>query len=403
MQVFSILRAVALCLAAALPAAGQEMSGLARLDPEASSIRDTGQGVTVTLSLSHPVPYRVFVLDDPPRLVLDAREIDAGVADPALLDRSDRVTAMRLGRFRAGWSRLVAELDGPYRIVSAVEETAPARISVILEPTDAADFAALAAAAPDPGWGLPPAVDLPQAKRRQTGTGPLIVALDPGHGGLDPGAEAAGMTEAELMLTFGRELAEVLRRTGMTVVMTREEDVFVPLARRIRIAREAGADVLLSLHADALAEGTAVGATIYRLDVGSPDAEAARVAERHDRDDLLAGIDLGGADDLIAAVLIDLARAETQPRADRLAEALVAAIDAADLRLHRKPIQSAAFSVLKAPDMPSLLLELGFLSSRRDRQRLTDADWRAKMQDAIRIALEAWAQADAAEAARIRR
>jgi len=117
----------------------------------------------------------------------------------------------------------------------------------------------------------------------------------------------------------------------------------------------------------------------------------------------LAGIDLGGADDLIASVLIELARAETQPRADRLAEALVAAMDEGGIRLHAKPIQAAAFSVLKAPDMPSLLLELGFLSSRRDRQRLTDAEWRGRMQEAIRIALEAWARADAVEAARVRR
>ena len=121
---------------------------------------------------------------------------------------------------------------------------------------------------------------------------------------------------------------------------------------------------------DSPASGTAVGTTIYRLDLDSPDAEAQRLAERHDRDDVLAGLDLGDADDLVAAVLVDLARAETEPRADRLAKTLVETIDAAGIRLHSKPIQSAAFSVLKAPDMPSLLIELGFLSSRRDRQRL---------------------------------
>lgn len=403
MQVLGLLRVALLWLVLGAPAMGQEMSALARLDPAQSSIRDAGQGISLDLGLSQPVPYRVFVLDDPPRLVLDAREIDYGGADPAALDLSDRVDALRVGRFREGWSRLVAELDGPYRIVTAVEETAPARIRVVLAPTSTADFAARAAAAPDPAWGLPQPVDLPPAKRRQRGEGPLIVALDPGHGGLDPGAEAAGLTEADLMLTFGRELAEILRRAGMQVVMTREEDVFVPLAQRIRIAREAEADVFLSLHADALASGVAVGATIYRLNLDSPDAQARQLAERHDRDDLLAGIDLGGADDLIASVLIELARAETQPRADRLAEALVAAMDEGGIRLHAKPIQAAAFSVLKAPDMPSLLLELGFLSSRRDRQRLTDAEWRGRMQEAIRIALEAWARADAVEAARVRR
>lgn len=393
--------AAGLALSAA-PGATQDLSALARLVPEGSAVVDAGAGVRIDLALSQPVPYRVFVLDDPPRLVLDSREIDFSTADATALNRSDRVQALRLGRFRPGWSRLVAVLDGPYRIVSAEERGTPAAIRVALEPATPAEFAAAVAAAPDPAWGLPAPVDLPPAKPRQTGAEPLIVALDPGHGGLDPGAEAMGLTEADLMLVFGRELAEVLRRAGMTVVMTREEDVFVPLAQRIRIAREAGADVFLSLHADALASGTAVGTTIYRLDLDSPDAEAQRLAERHDRDDVLAGLDLGDADDLVAAVLVDLARAETEPRADRLAKTLVETIDAAGIRLHSKPIQSAAFSVLKAPDMPSLLIELGFLSSRRDRQRLTDAEWRAGMQTAIRAALQAWARADAAEAARVR-
>jgi len=399
---FKGMAVAAACALSAAPGGAQDLSALARLVPEGSAVLDAGPGVRIDLALTQPVPYRVFVLDDPPRLVLDSREIDFSVADPARLDRSERVQALRLGRFRPGWSRLVAVLDGLYRIVSAEERGAPATIRVLLDPATEAEFAAAVAAAPDPAWGLPEPADLPPAKPRQTGAGPLIVALDPGHGGLDPGAEAKGLTEAELMLVFGRELAEVLRRAGMVVVMTREEDVFVPLAQRIRIAREAGADVFLSLHADALASGTAVGTTIYRLDLDSPDAEAQRLAERHDRDDVLAGLDLGDADDLVAAVLVDLARAETEPRADRLATTLVETIGAAGIRLHAKPIQAAAFSVLKAPDMPSLLIELGFLSSRRDRQRLTDPEWRAGMQAAIRAALQAWAQADAAEAARVR-
>lgn len=402
MQVWSFLRAGLLALSLAAPAAAEELSALARLDAGSSRLSDEGAGIALDLALSQPVPFRVFLLDDPPRLVLDAREIDFDAA-AATLDRSARVTGLRFGRFRPGWSRLVATLDGPYRIESAAESTAPARISVRLLPTAPAEFAAHAAAAPDPGWGLPDPVPVVPAQDRQRGEGPLTVALDPGHGGLDPGAEADGLTEADLMLTFARELAEVLRRTGMTVVMTREEDVFVPLAQRVRIAREARADVFLSLHADALAEGTAVGATIYRLDLTAPDAGAARLAERHDRDDLLAGLDAGAADALVATVLIELARAETQPRADRLADVLVETFRGDGIALHAKPIQSAAFSVLKAPDMPSLLLELGFLSSQRDRQRLTDAEWRAMTQAAIRDALETWARADAAEAARIRR
>jgi N-acetylmuramoyl-L-alanine amidase len=204
------------------------------------------------------------------------------------------------------------------------------------------------------------------------------------------------------MLRFARELADVLRRAGMTVVMTREEDVFVPLETRISVARAAGADVFLSLHADALAEGEATGATVYLLAQEASDAASERLAERHDRADLLAGIDLSGHDDQVAGVLMDLARTETEPRAARLAESLKTAITGAGLRMHRRPIQGASFSVLKAADIPSLLLEVGFLSSDKDRERLSDPAWRRTMQEAILSALQSWAVADAEEARLLR-
>jgi N-acetylmuramoyl-L-alanine amidase len=188
----------------------------------------------------------------------------------------------------------------------------------------------------------------------------------------------------------------------MDVLLTREEDTFVPLELRISVARAAGADLFLSLHADALAEGQATGATIYRLADEASDMASARLAERHDRADLLAGVDLEGQDDEIAGVLMDLARIETQPRADSLAAALVEAMTKAGVKMHRHPIQDAAFSVLKSPDIPSLLLEVGFLSSEADRKRLTDPVWRAMMQEAIRTGIAAWAVTDAAEARLLR-
>jgi N-acetylmuramoyl-L-alanine amidase len=162
-------------------------------------------------------------------------------------------------------------------------------------------------------------------------------------------------------------------------VMTREEDVFVPLETRSSIARAAGAHVFISLHADALEEGQAVGATIYTLSDDASDEAAQALAERHDRDDLLAGIDLSAQDDLVATVLMDMARTETAPRIDRLALALELAIKAANLKMHRHPRQQAGFSVLKSPDIPSVLIELGFLSSDRDLARLRDPDWRGAM------------------------
>lgn len=187
-----------------------------------------------------------------------------------------------------------------------------------------------------------------------------------------------------------------MRDGRFTVVMTRDEDTFVPLETRISLARAAGADVFLSLHADAIAEGEAVGATVYTLDEDATDEASATLAERHDRDDLLAGVDLSNQDDLVAQVLMDMARAETTPRTGRLAGALVAAMQKADLRMHRHPHQEAGFSVLKSPDIPSVLIELGFLSSARDLRRLTDPEWRARMAAAIRDGLLVWAAEDAA-------
>lgn len=270
-------------------------------------------------------------------------------------------------------------------------------VHILLRPATQAEFAAKAAEPEPPGWALPhPAALQPVPPR---GSGPLVVVLDPGHGGLDPGAEAGGQSEARLMMVFARELKELLLRDGgFKVILTREDDSFVPLEDRISIAHMAGAQVFLALHADALAEGEAVGATVYTLSDEATDKASATLAERHNRDDLLAGVDLSQQDDQVARVLMDMARAETQPRTARLAKALVAAITGADIRMHRHPHQEAAFAVLKSADIPSILLEVGFLSSASDLAHLEDPEWRATMARAILNGLKDWAAADAAAA-----
>lgn len=380
------------CLA--LPSRGQELSALARLDAGRSAVTAAAGGVELRLGLSQPVPWRLRLMDAPPRLVIDTREVDwTGVAGLAV---QAPVVAMRAGSFRPGWSRLVLELDGPQKIQRAemVTEGEP-RIELALVPTDAETFAAEAARPDLPEWAAPDPAQL--VAPLPEGNGPLVVVLDPGHGGIDPGAERDGLTEAELMLTFARELKEVLVRDGrFRVVMTRDEDVFVPLETRTSIAREAGADIFLSLHADALAEGDAQGATVYTLAEEASDEASAALAERHDRDDLLAGVDLSDQDDVVAEVLMDMARTETAPRTERLAAAMVAAIKAAEIRMHRRPQQTGGFSVLKSPDIPSVLLEVGFLSSERDARRLSDPAWRAQLAAALREALATWARDDAA-------
>lgn len=376
-------------------AQAQQLSALARLDPKVSHLADVPGGVDLVLGLSQPVPWRVRVLDAPPRLIMDFREVDWSGLE-AMPQKSALVSGMRAGVFRPGWSRLVLDLKHPMLVAEAGMVTKDATsVHLVLAPATEAAFAAKAAEPEPQGWALPkPAPLLPVAKR---GTGPLIVVLDPGHGGIDPGAERDGQSEAKLMMVFARELKEVLLRDGgFKVILTREDDTFVPLEQRISIAHMAGAQVFLALHADALAEGEAVGATVYTLSDEATDKASATLAERHNRDDLLAGVDLTHQDDVVATVLMDMARAETQPRTEKLADALVTAITAAKIRMHRHPHQEASFAVLKSADIPSILLEVGFLSSESDLEHLLDPDWRQTMARAIRDGLKAWAAADAA-------
>jgi N-acetylmuramoyl-L-alanine amidase len=218
----------------------------------------------------------------------------------------------------------------------------------------------------------------------------LRIVLDPGHGGIDPGAERDGQRESDLMLSFAQELRDVLVRAGgFDVVLTRNDDTFVPLETRISIARAVAADVFLSLHADAISEGQADGATVYTLADRASDEASLKLAERHDRADLLAGIDLSDQDDVIAAVLLDMARTETKPRTNRLADALVSRLQET-IEMHTRPRMEAGFSVLKSADVPSVLLEVGFLSSPKDRANLIDPVWRQKAAQAIRDALSTW-------------
>jgi N-acetylmuramoyl-L-alanine amidase len=383
---------VALCLPVA--ARAQDLSALARMDPAESYVRDVGQGVEILFSLSQPVPWRVRFRADPPRMVLDVREVDwAGVE--TVLEPSAHVTGLRAGVFRPGWSRLVMDLSGPMALSLAEMSTQnDTKLALRLDPTSAEAFAAAAAQPELPGWGMPNVTDLPKPPARIPGR--WIVVLDPGHGGIDPGAERGGQTEAELVLRFGREFKELLLRDGrFQVVMTRDSDHFVPLETRISIARAAEADLFLSLHADALSEGEAVGVTLYSLSDEASDSASAALAERHELDDLLAGVDLTAQDDMVASVLMNMARTETMPRIERLAEALEMAITGAGVKMHRRAHQKAGFSVLKSPDIPSLLIELGFMSSAADLERLNDPDWRASMAEALRQGIATWAEQEA--------
>ena len=384
--------AISVALALCVPALAAAMD-LSVVDADASVLRDHGEGVEVTLHLSVAVPWRVFTVDAPRRLVLD---LDGAQWPLALPDETDRAGPAELTAFGSDWSRMVVPLDGPFAIDAAamhLNDGEGARLTVRLAPMRPEVFADRS--------GIPDGAGPVAATVEQFATDPshetIRVVLDPGHGGFDPGAEAGGLIEADLMLTFARELRAILKRDGgFDVALTRDDDSFVSLADRISAARSFEADVFLSLHADALPEdaGHASGATVYTLSKAASDVASQRLAERHDKDDLIAGLDLGAQTEEVALVLMDLARHETGPRSLVLAEMLLAHISAGTGHVSGRPQRMADFSVLRAPDFPSVLLELGFLSEKADRERLADPAWRDQTAHLIRDALRDWSEDD---------
>jgi N-acetylmuramoyl-L-alanine amidase len=219
---------------------------------------------------------------------------------------------------------------------------------------------------------------------------PLIV-LDPGHGGIDEGTRAGtGETEKVLVLDFAMLLRDQIEKTGRyRVVMTRTDDTFVPLGERVKIARHHQAALFISIHADALrkGEGEAQGATIYTVSDTASDAEAGRLAEAENRADVIAGIDLSQEPNDVADILIDLAQRETKTFSMQFAKNLVGELRNV-ARLHKNPLKSAGFKVLKAPDVPSVLLELGYVSSKEDLKQLTSGAWRTRTAGSVVEAID---------------
>lgn len=378
----------------------QEFSALARLDVTQSGADDGFRHAGIELFLSQPVPYRVFTLDDPMRLVMDFREVDFRNANAAAFTQSDWITGARFGGLRPGWSRMILDLSDPVQVdeagmrVDDVDGTA--QISVVLKSTSAADFAAASGAPNDPDWAFLMATD-PAMSEPDTDEGPLVIVIDPGHGGIDPGADVADVHEADVMLALGLELAAALGRIeGVQPAITRADDTFVPLQERLTLARGAGADLFISLHADALEGVQATGASVYTLTSQAAGEASQRMAERHERGDLLAGVDLSRQSDEVAMVLQDLVRVETAASGERFADQLVIAMGDTGAVLNSRPRRQAELAVLNAADFPSILLEVGFLSNPDDRARLTTAQGRAPIVAAVTLAVGRWAIEEAA-------
>ena len=343
----------------------------------------------------------------PARLVFDFRQVDWELFDASELVSSSKVSDLRYGLFRPGWSRLVLELNTPLAIDAVEMKTTRSSgqgvLSVSLSKTDADSFAKSSGAPLKETWALEPTQSTFLPKERQIGDRPVIVVIDPGHGGIDPGAERQGYLEKDLVLQFARELKETLVSSGrFSAHLTRNADEFVSLTERISRARKLNADILISLHADIVTQGDAEGTTIYTLSEKASDASAKQLARSHDRADLLSGVDLTRQDDEVATVLMDMARLETKSRSDLLAEMVANGIAQSVGRMRRNPHLSAGFTVLKAPDIPSILIELGFMSNRLDLSNLLSDRWRQQVIEGLLLSLDAWVVEDAAQALLLR-
>lgn len=378
----------------------QDFSALARLDGVASSIRDTRGGVSVSLRLSQVVPYRVFTLDEPRRVIIDFKEVDFGSVRPTDVLRGSKIARLRMGSFRPGWSRIVADLTEPIVLETAEMSLASdgryAELGIFFRDASPDEFASFAGAPPETyEWTEESVIS---AQPQVTGTENIVIAIDPGHGGVDPGAVRDGVVEAKIMLELAREVVDAVNRSGagLQAVLTRTADQFVSLDERMTLARAAGARALVSLHADALEGGGASGASVYTLTEEAEDRAAERMAERHGRGDLLSGLDLSGQDDQVATALMDLARLETGPASDRLAESLITTFADVGVRLNNRPRREAGLAVLRSPDFASVLLEVGFLSNEEDREMLASEDSRIPLVAALVVALRRWAEAEAA-------
>ncbi|MEE2859477.1 MAG: N-acetylmuramoyl-L-alanine amidase [Pseudomonadota bacterium] len=403
------MRAVVLVLALLLPLQALAQDP-ARLRLGASSVTEAATGwwqsvfgpmpLEVRLSLDRPVPWRAFLVGEPARLVIDLKDTDLSGRNPSQLFGQDLMPAIRWGSFRQGWTRIVMELPRPFRVASAGMSTLglDATLRIELDPVREGAFAPRPSAAAALR-NLPDPADVPAPPSAEG----LVVALDAGHGGFDPGAQAGGETEADLVLSFAQELRAELEARGVTVAMTRDDDVYVPLEARMTAARQAGAHLLMSLHADALPQGQAAGATIYVWSSSADDRASRQLVMRHQRDDLLRGQDLTGQDDGLAVALMDFARTDTQPRSEAFARHLTSRMALRGIGLHGRPVQGAAFSVLKSPDIASVLLELGFITDEADLFNLTDPDWRARMATAVAEAVTGWWRDEQARAALLRR
>lgn len=378
--------------------------------PKASSARLGGdeQRTRFVADLSSSVGYSVYVLADPYRVIIDLPEINFQLPPGQGMSGKGLVTGYRFGLFSPGRSRIVIDASAPVLIeksfIIPATELKPARLVVDIIRTDRETFlktrqiqleakqkssrlAAIPLPKPKPlnrlediGKKSDRLIDKPDKK---------MIIIDPGHGGIDSGAVGRkGVTEKSVVLAVAKILRKMLLKTGRyDVEMTRSDDTFIPLRKRVEFARSHVGDLFISIHADTVRYSSVRGATLYTLSEKASDTEAAALAHKENRSDIIAGVDLAVENDVVTDILIDLVLRETKNHSVYFAQKVVAQLGGVT-RINKTPHRFAGFAVLKAPDIPSVLLELGFLSNSQDAKLLSSPKWRQKVSRAVATAID---------------
>lgn len=392
---------------AALPA---PVSSVAVLDARIGVHPDKTRFV---LELSQEVPFRVTALADPYRVVVDLPELAwPGGAVP--VPGKGLVVSYRYGLFEPGNLRIVFDTSGPVRVRESFmlppQDGRQPRLVLDLERVDRREFdRAYAASVLTPGGAEPTPVParppvLPVAATMVVPIPPPlpprptpapekpVVVIDPGHGGVDPGAVGVGdVYEKTITLAAARELRRHLESTGRyRVVLTRDKDIFVRLRDRVAIARDAGADLFISLHADSIGSTAIRGLSVYTLSDQASDREAEMLAAKENRADAIAGMNLATENDQVASILINLAQRDTMNHSKRFANTALEHLRREVRILPSKPHRQAGFAVLTAPDVPSVLVEMGYLSSPADANLLNSQAHRERLARSLTRGIDAY-------------
>ncbi len=364
------------------------------------------------IEVSDPFRMRLFTLANPDRVVIDMPEVLWRLDHPPRPSGGGLIRSYRYGLFRTGNSRLVIDLNRPVAaaepLVLPPDHEQGYRVVIDLEPILQTKFEQLA------GW--PPelnrrelvaaqssgteATAAPGAMPAQGRSPRRLVVIDPGHGGIDSGTIGIdGFMEKYLVLDEGLRLQAELVKRGYSVRLTRDTDVYVPLQERVNIARAMDADLFISLHADSNPDPSVSGASVYTLSESGSDREAVALARKENQSDVIAGVDLSAESSPVASILIGLAQRDTLNQSGKFAQAAVESLSHTTDILVREPHRSAAFVVLKAPDVPAVLIEMGYLSNPHDCAQARTSSWRESIASAIANAVDRQFDANSVRAA----